>query len=97
MEKTECLYNLKNQFIKDTNQRTNISKLITDAWWENKTECVNTLWGVSQIKLTLTSMEKWESDDESHDSAWNISPCQEKMIKTFIKNNTFWVQRFLHW
>jgi hypothetical protein len=43
MEKTECLYNLKNQFFKDTNQRTNISKLITDAWGENKTECVNTL------------------------------------------------------
>ena len=86
MEKTECLYKLKTQYFKDTNQKSNISKLTTSARGDDKTECINTIWWVSQVRLALSSMEKWESDKEEHNSAWNISPCQQKMINTYIKN-----------
>ena len=86
MDKSTCLNTLKVQYFKDTNQKNNISKLTTDAWWDDKTECINNIWWISQIKLALSSMEKWDSTKEEHDSAWNVSKCQQELIDTYVKN-----------
>ena len=86
MERTECLSKLKVQYFKDTNQKNNISKLTTESWGDDKMECINQIWWISQIKLVLSDMEKWESTKDSDTSLWNIRPCEQKLINTYIKN-----------
>ena len=56
MERSECLYQLKTQFFKDTNQKNNISKLATAAWWKDKLECIENIGWVSKVKLALSNM-----------------------------------------
>lgn len=83
MQKAECLQVLKKTFLQDTTQKSNISKLTSEARWENKTNCINEIGGITQVKLSLTNMEKSTIEGE-HESAWsNITPCQEKLINTF--------------
>ena len=83
MQKAECLQVLKKTFLQDTTQKSNISKLTSEARWENKTNCINEIGGITQVKLSLTNMEKSIIEGE-HESAWsNITPCQEKLINTF--------------
>ena len=88
MDKSQCLTTLKVQYFKDTNQKNNISKLATEAWGDNKTDCINNVWWIAQIKLALSNMEKWDTTKEEHDSAWNISKCQQQLIDTYVKNYT---------
>src|SRR3989338_7757294 len=50
MTTQECIQALQTQYQQDTAQAANISKLTSDAWGANKTECMQSIGGVSQIR-----------------------------------------------
>lgn len=90
MQKSECIQLLKAVFLKDKQQKNNLSKLTNEARGKEKTECLTTIGGFSQIKPLLNEME---SPEQEHASAWlqkksNATPCQESLISTFRKDFT---------
>ena len=88
MTRDECIQQLKTQFLQDTNQKNNLSKLMSKARWENKSECFNIIWNTTELEKILNNIENPE--EQEHNTAdisgWNNSRCQEQLIKQFRKD-----------
>ena len=52
-----CKMTLQEQFIKDFTQKDAPSKLMTDAWWSYKSECISYFWGMSNINSFLENIQ----------------------------------------
>ena len=84
MQQSECIQLLRTQYLKDTKQKNNLSKLTNQAWGEKKSECLTTIGGFPQIRSALNSFEEKEHYAPNTNS--NSTPCQEKLITTFRKD-----------
>ena len=84
MQQSECMQLLRTEYLKDTKQKNNLSKLTNQAWGEKKSECLTTIGGFPQIRSALNSFEEKEHYAPNTNS--NSTPCQEKLITTFRKD-----------
>ena len=88
MQKSECIQLLRSEFLKDSKQKNNLSKLTSQAWWGQKNECVQQIGGFSQIKPLLHQFENPEKEHSAPSTKSNTTPCQEQLISTFRKDFT---------
>ncbi len=87
MQKSECIQLLRSQYLKDQQQKNNLSKLTNEARKDQKTDCLTTVGGFSEIRSLLNGFDQPEKE-HSAPSATKSSACEQKLITTFRKDYT---------
>ena len=57
MQKSECIQLLRSQYLKDQQQKNNLSKLTNEARKNKKADCLTAVGGFPEIKLLISQFE----------------------------------------
>ena len=58
MNQQQCKILLRDQFLKDIDQKDNISKLTNDAWGADKSFCIGEMGGTKEVIGFLANVQK---------------------------------------
>lgn len=93
MNLTQCELQLQSTYEKNPNLWENISQLTNHAWGKEKSQCLQLMWGVSNVKTFVFQRQSYVAPKQAVENTHSAAPLQtstQKVESSFWENAGIW-------